>query len=97
MSKWKAGKISPIEEAAEIQTREENRSCHASVCTGPGALPRPGMRWGRGGMLTRMLLEAALEAFEVFMSILCFHPLSHTPRHHPGPAGLHSRLSPLNL
>lgn len=48
-------------------------------------------------MLTRMLLEAALEAFEVFMSILCFHPLSHTPRHHPGPAGLHSRLSPLNL
>lgn len=41
--------------------------------------------------------EDADWGFKVFMSILRFHPRPHTPCHHPGLAGLHCRLSPLNL
>lgn len=81
------------EEAAEIQPREGNGSTPSGVCPGPGAPPRPGRRWGRGGMLKRIPTVGTLEALEVLVTILCLCPCAHTS-HHPSPAGLHSTLSP---
>lgn len=70
------------EEAAEIQPREESCSTPSGVYTEPGALPRTEARWGRGGMLKRMLIEATLEALEVFfVTVLCFYPRVHMHTH----------------